>query len=109
MSWSYVHALLPQLFAAVLAIALVALVALPRPGVFASELRPDESQGISVLQSQEYWQGTDSDDGPDVVELTLLTLAASGIAAVIGLIGYLVRRGVGYDPHRPGPDDEPHH
>jgi hypothetical protein len=96
----YLFRFLPLLIAAVLSVS--AVTALPG-SASASDVKPAVADQTTPLQ-----QG-DSDDGPDIVELTLLTLAASGIAALIGLIGYLVRRGVGYDPHRPGPDDEPHH
>lgn len=51
----------------------------------------------------------DDDDGPDILLLALLTIGAAGAVGLIALIGFFVRRGVGYDPHRPGPDDEPHH
>ena len=100
MSRPYLFRFLPLLIAAVLSVS--AVTALPG-SASASDVQPAVADQATLLQ-----QG-DSDDGPDIVELTLLTLAASGIAAVIGLIGKLVRRGVGYDPHRPGPDDEPHH
>jgi hypothetical protein len=44
------------------------------------------------------------ENGPDILPLALLTIGAAGIAAVVLLIGYLVRRAIGYDPHRPGPE-----
>ena len=43
--------------------------------------------------------------GPDILELALLTIAAAAGAAVIGLVGYLIRRRIGYFPHRPPPRD----
>ena len=45
------------------------------------------------------------DDGPDVTEMVLLTLAASAAAAVLALIGYVIRQRVGFWPHRPPPRD----
>ncbi|HEV8574433.1 MAG TPA: hypothetical protein VGR43_06960 [Dehalococcoidia bacterium] len=51
-------------------------------------------------------------DGPDVLLLALLTTGAAGAAGVVAMIGYLVRRRIGFWPHRP-PDrdggDAPHH
>jgi hypothetical protein len=51
-----------------------------------------------------------SSSGPDILKYSLLTIGAAGAAGVILLIGYLVRRRVGYDPHRekPGGDDGHH-
>lgn len=43
--------------------------------------------------------------GPDILLLVLLTTGASGGAAVIGLIGYVIRRRVGFSPHSPPPRD----
>lgn len=53
---------------------------------------------------------SEDDDGPDILLLALLTIGAAGIAAVIGLIGYAIRRRIGFSPHSPpegGGDD--HH
>ena len=44
-----------------------------------------------------------SGSSPDILKYALLTTAAAGAAGVILLIGYLVRRRVGYDPHREKP------
>jgi hypothetical protein len=54
---------------------------------------------------------SDGDDDPDILPLALLTIGAAGAVALIALIGYLVRRGVGYDPHRPNGNggDGAHH
>jgi hypothetical protein len=41
------------------------------------------------------------DDGPDVLLLALLTIGAAGAAAVIALIGYVIRNRVGFWLHRP--------
>ena len=51
-----------------------------------------------------------SSSGPDILKYSLLTIGAAGAAGVILLIGYLVRRRVGYDPHqeKPGGDDGQH-
>jgi hypothetical protein len=46
-----------------------------------------------------------SGNSPDILKYALLTIGAAGAAGVILLIGYLVRRRVGYDPHREKPGD----
>jgi methionine-rich copper-binding protein CopC len=43
----------------------------------------------------------DDDDGPDILLLALITIAAVGGAAVLFTLGYLLRRRIGYEPHRP--------
>jgi hypothetical protein len=48
----------------------------------------------------------DDDDDPDILLLALLTIGAAAGVGVLALIGYFVRRGVGHDPHRPGPGDD---
>jgi hypothetical protein len=52
-----------------------------------------------------------SGSGPDILKYALLTIGAAGAAAVILLLGYVVRRRVGYDPHRekPGDGGDDHH
>jgi hypothetical protein len=52
-----------------------------------------------------------SSSSPDILKYALFTIGAAGAAAVVLLLGYLVRRRVGYDPHRekPGGDDDEHH
>lgn len=50
-------------------------------------------------------------DGPDLLEVPVITAAAFGIAAFAGLILYAVRRKIGFDMHRPPPEgagDEHH-
>jgi hypothetical protein len=55
------------------------------------------------------------DDGPDVALLAALTIGAAGAAAAVALIGYLVRRRIGFWLHRPPeptgeePPPEEHH
>jgi hypothetical protein len=61
----------------------------------------------------------EEDNGPDVGLLAALTIGVAGIAAVVAVIGYIVRRRVGYEPHRPPdraegepegePPEEEHH
>ncbi len=48
----------------------------------------------------------DEESDVDVLELALLTVGAAGGAAVLVLIGYLIRRRVGFWLHRPPEDDE---
>lgn len=56
---------------------------------------------------------TDEGDGDDVdiLLLALLTIGAAGGAAVLALLGYLIRRRIGYEPHAPHEGEEPpeHH
>jgi hypothetical protein len=52
----------------------------------------------------------DDGDGPDISEIVLITLGVVGGLAVLAVVGYFVRRAIGYDPHRPGPGgDAGHH
>src|SRR3989442_1454572 len=39
-------------------------------------------------------------NAPDVALMALLTIGAAGAAAVLGLIGYVIRNRVGFWPHR---------
>jgi methionine-rich copper-binding protein CopC len=48
----------------------------------------------------------DTNDGPDILLLALITIASVGGAAVLFTLGYLLRRRIGYEPHRPPEDDE---
>lgn len=43
----------------------------------------------------------EGDDDPDIDKYAFLTIGAAGAAAVIATIGYLIRRRIGFDPHRP--------
>lgn len=47
-------------------------------------------------------------DGPDILKLALITVGIAGGAALLALIGYFVRRKVGFDPHKPKPGDDHH-
>jgi methionine-rich copper-binding protein CopC len=51
--------------------------------------------------------GADS-DGPDILLAALITIAAAGGAAVLFTLGYLLRRRIDFEPHRPpqGEEDE---
>jgi len=61
----------------------------------------DTSQSDGPMRQEE-----DDDDGPDVLLTALLTTAGFGGAAVLFTLGYLLRRRIGFDPHRPPEDDE---
>ena len=45
--------------------------------------------------------GGQEDGGPDILLIALLTTATGGGAAVLLTLGYLLRRRIGYEPHRP--------
>ena len=76
---------------------------------------PPEVLGESGAQepSQSPAQGVDAetedgddDDGPDILLITLITVAVFGGAAVLTSLLYLVRRSIGFEPHRPPEGDE---
>jgi len=41
------------------------------------------------------------DDNPDVLLLSLLTIGAAGGAAILAIVGFLVRQRIGFWLHRP--------
>ncbi len=45
-------------------------------------------------------------DGPEILLTALITTASVGGAAVLLTLGYLLRRRIGFEPHRPPPSDE---
>lgn len=45
-------------------------------------------------------------DGPDILLLALLTVGTAAGAGLIAIVGYLIRRRIGYEPHAP-PEGEP--
>jgi methionine-rich copper-binding protein CopC len=52
----------------------------------------------------------DEDDSPDIDKYAYLTIGAAGGAAIIATLGYIFRRRIGYDPHKPpDSDDSGHH
>lgn len=56
-------------------------------------------------------QGEDGGDDVDIGRLALLTIGAAGVAAVLALVGYFIRRRIGYEPHAPHEGEGPpeHH
>jgi len=68
----------------------------------------------SVTPTPDVIDGGDEGDGGsdvDILKLALLTIGAAGIAGVLALIGYVVRKRIGYEPHAPHEGEEPpgHH
>jgi len=54
--------------------------------------------------------GEDKDDGgPDILMIALLTTAVAGAAAAVGTLGYLFRRRIGFDLHKPPEGGEEEH
>jgi hypothetical protein len=51
----------------------------------------------------------DDGDGPDVTTIVLITAGIVGGLALLALIGYAVRRRIGFDPHKPGSGGGDHH
>ena len=51
----------------------------------------------------------DEDDDPDILLLALLTIGIIGALGGVAIIGFVIRRRVGFDPHKPGPGADDHH
>ncbi len=87
----------------------------PGPGattpaaVSASPVLTSRSPSASATPTASPIAAGSSGSGPDILKYALLTIGAAGAAGVILLIGYLVRRRVGYDPHREKPGGGDHH
>jgi hypothetical protein len=83
----------------------------PAPGattpaaVSASPVPASGSPSVSATPTVSPIASGSSGSGPDILKYALLTIGAAGAAGVILLIGYFVRRRVGYDPHRAKPGD----
>jgi hypothetical protein len=96
--------------AAIVVVALLRVAPQPKQAFAADDHSARPSSGHSSIGAQAQQQ---DDDGPDRTELVLWTLAASGAAAVLASIGYVIRKRVGFWPHRPPPRDgsqpEDHH
>ncbi len=61
----------------------------------------------SLMASPAYAQVQPTENGgPDILLITLITVAVFGGAAVLTSLLYLVRRSIGFEPHRPPEDDE---
>lgn len=54
-------------------------------------------------------EDVDEGDGPDVTTIALITAGIIGGLAGLALIGYFVRRGIGFDWHKPGSGGSDHH
>ncbi|KKL10270.1 hypothetical protein LCGC14_2557500, partial [marine sediment metagenome] len=48
----------------------------------------------------------ETNGGPDILLIALITTASMGGAAVLFTLGYLLRRRIGFEPHRPPEDKE---
>ncbi len=62
---------------------------------------PSPAQGVEAETEE-----GDDDDGPDILLTALITTASAGGAALLFTLGYLLRRRIGFEPHRPPPSDE---
>ncbi len=47
------------------------------------------------------------DEGPDILLTALITIAAAGGAAMLTTLLYVLRRRIGFEPHRPSEGDRP--
>lgn len=81
--------------------------ATPTGGTPTATGEPTETPEASGEPTPTEADGDDDDDDRDIGTLAFLTIGAAGVAAVIALIGYFVRRKVGYDPHKPGDGSGP--
>jgi len=68
---------------------------------------PAVTSSISALRMEAFaFSGQQQrNNGPDVLRMVLLTVGAAAAAASLGLIGYVIRKRVGYWPHRPQPQE----
>ena len=69
-------------------------------GVHRSEISTARSEASAVSQQEQ-------SNSSDVAEKALLTVGIAAAAGVIALIGYLIRKRIGFWPHRPQPEDHP--
>lgn len=74
---------------------------------------PTAPRAGTVTPTPANGSGSEEDGGSDVdiLRLALLTVGAAGAAAVLALIGYLIRKRIGYEPHAPREGEQPpeHH
>ena len=86
----------------------------PEAGTPTIETTPEgtaEAEASPVLTPSPEGGGPDAaddggDDGPDILLAALITTGVAGGAAVLFTLGYLLRRRIGYEPHRPPEDGE---
>ncbi len=52
-------------------------------------------------EAAQHRQQRGADEGPGVLYLSLITAAAIGTAALLGLLFHFIRVGIGFTPHRP--------
>ena len=108
---------------------LAALVSSGQPPAHARSLEPEASSGITPatarmptrtssisaprMEAFAFSGQQQRNNGPDVLLMVLLTLGVAAAAAFLSLIGYLIRKRVGFWPHRPQPQEgagsEDHH
>jgi hypothetical protein len=106
---------------AILVASLLALVSSTQLPAHGRSLAPEPSSGfapgtarmpavtssISALRMEAFAVSGQQqrNNGPDVLRMVLLTVGAAAAAAFLGLIGYVIRKRVGYWPHRPQPQE----
>jgi hypothetical protein len=111
----------------ILVASLLALVSSAQARAEARGLQPAAASGIAPLRvpartslisapRMEAFAFSDQqqrNNGPDVLLMVLLTVGAAAAAAFLGLIGYVIRKRIGFWPHRPQPQEgaaaEEHH
>jgi hypothetical protein len=63
---------------------------------------------LAALAASPAYAQTEAGDngGPDILTMALVTIGAVGGAAALATLLYLVRRAIGFDPHRPPEGEE---
>lgn len=86
-----------------------AIVILGSPSAGGGSATPDSTPTPIVTRGPV--EEEDDGDGPDILKLALITVGLAGGAGLLALVGYFVRRRVGYEPHKPksGDGDGGHH
>ena len=89
-------------------LALVAVSSLPGSLTAPANAQPEEPMQDVPPALHYAVDGQEGDDngGPDILLITLTTVAVFGGAAVLTSLLYLVRRSIGFEPHRPPEGDE---
>ncbi len=108
----------PALLLLALAAALMLLASPAYAQMKLTEANPPEGAGLDVPPGETAAPGEtlqaagpiaqegDDDDGPDILLMALLTTAGIGSAAALFTLAHLLRRRIGYEPHRPPEGEE---
>lgn len=67
---------------------------------------PDETPSPTPPPSGDAQVRTGDDDDSDIFLIAVIAIAAVGGVAVLATLGYLLRKRIGFEPHRPPTDDD---